>query len=285
MGAGALIQATGKRKLSELGGLARAMPWTVGLYMIGGLSISGMPLFNGFVSKTMVVAAAGKAHVDWAVLLLLLASVGTFLSVGLKLPYFAWFGGKGAEEREGVPHASPVPRNMTAAMAAAAALCVAFGVAPSLLRSLLPGAEAFNAYVPIHIIEVLEILAFSFAVFWLMRKILKPKAAVLLDVDWLYRRPGAAAGRWIVGLVGRFFDATDRMAEGVVARAVRFSRNPATLFMGLTARIERGEAARIGRHAYGPLAHGPETPSSTRVLVILVLGVFAVLAILALLKV
>jgi len=55
--------------------------------------------------------------------------------------------------------------------------------------------------------------------------------------------------------------------------------------MGLTARIERGEAARIGRHAYGPLAHGPETPASTRVLVILVLGVFAVLAILALLKV
>ena len=48
MGAGALIHATGKRTLDDLGGLARAMPITLILYMVGALSISGFPLFNGF---------------------------------------------------------------------------------------------------------------------------------------------------------------------------------------------------------------------------------------------
>lgn len=281
MGAGALIQATGKRKLSELGGLARAMPWTVGLYLIGGLSISGMPLFNGFVSKTMVVAAAGKAHIDAAVLLLLLASVGTFLSVGLKLPYFAWFGGKSAKD---APQVSPVPRNMTAAMAVAASLCVAFGVAPALLRGFLPAQEAFNAYVPVHIIEVLEILVFSFAVFWLLKNSLKPKAAVLLDVDWFYRRPGAAAGRRVVGIVGRFFDATDRLAESAVAAAVRYSRNPAALLESVAFRLDRAEAARRWKIAERFVARGPEDQPSTRILLLWVLGVFILLAILALLK-
>lgn len=277
MGAGALIQATGKRKLTELGGLARAMPLMLGLYMVGGLAISGMPLLNGFVSKTMVVAAATQAHLDTAVLLLLLASVGTFLSVGLKLPYFAWFGGKKAEE---APDASRVPWNMTAAMAAAAALCVVFGVAPSLIQGLLPEAETFNAYTPIHIIEVLEILAFSLVVFWLMRRRLQPKAAVLLDMDWFYRRPGPAAGRWIVHAVGRFFDATDRLAENMAAAAVRFSRNPAEIFSAWA-----GRTGRLKTPSGGHIAPGPETPSSTQVLIILMLGVFAVIAILALLSV
>jgi multicomponent Na+:H+ antiporter subunit D len=44
MGAGAVIQATGKRKLTELGGIGRYMPLVVTLYMIGAFSISGVPL-------------------------------------------------------------------------------------------------------------------------------------------------------------------------------------------------------------------------------------------------
>jgi len=280
MGAGAVIQATGKKKLSELGGLARAMPWTVGLYIVGGLSISGAPLFNGFISKSMVIAAAGEAHHDWAVLLLLLASVGTFLSVGLKLPYFAWFGGG----KEAAAPPSPVPRNMTLAMALTAVLCIAHGVVPPLLYRFLPHPVDFEAYSASHVIEIVEILAFSFAAFWLLRNFLRPKAGVLLDTDWVYRRPGAAAARLVVSLNGRFFDATDRAAERIVEKAVRFSRNPAAALGKLSALPGVSTAGR-GREAAGDfVAPGAGRPS-TRILLLLILAVFIVLAFLALLSV
>ena len=58
----AVIQVTGRRKLSEMGGLYKTMPITLGLYMIGAFAISAVPLFSGFVSKSMVVSAAGEAH-------------------------------------------------------------------------------------------------------------------------------------------------------------------------------------------------------------------------------
>jgi multicomponent Na+:H+ antiporter subunit D len=77
MGVAAVIQVTGKRKLTELQGrnLYKKMPICLSLYMIGGFSISAVPLFNGFVSKTMVVAAAGELHRPVIHLLLHLASI------------------------------------------------------------------------------------------------------------------------------------------------------------------------------------------------------------------
>jgi formate hydrogenlyase subunit 3/multisubunit Na+/H+ antiporter MnhD subunit len=62
MGAGVVITTTGRSKLTELGGFVGRQRLVFGLYMIGAFSISGFPLWNGFVSKSMVVAAAGETH-------------------------------------------------------------------------------------------------------------------------------------------------------------------------------------------------------------------------------
>jgi formate hydrogenlyase subunit 3/multisubunit Na+/H+ antiporter MnhD subunit len=51
---GAVEQQTGTADLEELGGLGRKMPWTFVTCLIAALSISGIPPFNGFVSKWMV---------------------------------------------------------------------------------------------------------------------------------------------------------------------------------------------------------------------------------------
>jgi len=59
MGAGSVLYMTGKSKMTDLGGIYKAMPITLVLYMIAAFSIAGMPFFSGFVSKTMVIAAAG----------------------------------------------------------------------------------------------------------------------------------------------------------------------------------------------------------------------------------
>ncbi|MBK8857552.1 MAG: hypothetical protein IPN11_07650 [Opitutaceae bacterium] len=92
MGCGSVLHMTGKSKFTDLGGLYQKMPWTFVFTLIGGLSISAFPLFSGFVSKSMIVQAGFEDHKLWVGFLLLLASAGTFLHTGLKVPYFIWFG-------------------------------------------------------------------------------------------------------------------------------------------------------------------------------------------------
>ncbi len=73
MGAGALEEAAGTRSLDRLGGLLKWMPWTGLFVLIGALSISAMPPFNGFVS-------------EWLTLESLLRSV-ELTSLGLKMAF------------------------------------------------------------------------------------------------------------------------------------------------------------------------------------------------------
>lgn len=54
--AGAVYKSTHSVDLERLGGLARRMPWTAGLFLLAGLAISGLPPFNGFVSEFLVYA-------------------------------------------------------------------------------------------------------------------------------------------------------------------------------------------------------------------------------------
>jgi multicomponent Na+:H+ antiporter subunit D len=51
---GALFYYTGTRDLTRMGGLAHKMKWTTVLYIIGTLSISGIPPLNGFSSKILI---------------------------------------------------------------------------------------------------------------------------------------------------------------------------------------------------------------------------------------
>ncbi|MDZ7690575.1 MAG: Na(+)/H(+) antiporter subunit D [Balneolaceae bacterium] len=126
MAAGAVIHATGTSKLSELGGLAKKIPLILGLYIVGALSISGAPFLNGFISKTMISGALGDAHLEWPILLLLIATIGTFLHTGLKLPYFTWFSEKKSEF-----DLSAIPSNMKVAMGIGAFSAFFLGYIPN----------------------------------------------------------------------------------------------------------------------------------------------------------
>ncbi|MBI5238499.1 MAG: Na(+)/H(+) antiporter subunit D [Deltaproteobacteria bacterium] len=182
MGVGAVIHMTGKRKLSELGGIYKTMPLTTILYMIGGLSISGFPLFSGFISKSMVVTAAEESHISWAVLLLTLASSGTFISLGLKIPYYMFFG-----KDSGIRTKEP-PLNMLIAMGIAALLCVVIGVYPDALYSVLPFPVDYAPYTAQHLASALGILLFTALGFFLILKRIHPEPALSLDTDWFYRK-------------------------------------------------------------------------------------------------
>jgi multicomponent Na+:H+ antiporter subunit D len=214
MGAGAVLHATGARRLTGLGGLGRAMPATLALYMVGAFSISGAPLLNGFVSKSLIVAAAGAEGRPVVAALLMLASVGTFLHTGLKLPWFT-FGGTG--------HAAPVrpvPASMLAAMTITAGLCALTGVVPSLLYGLLPFPVTIEPYTATHVLESLQLLAGTALAFVLLQRHLGGEPTVSLDTDRLWR----AAGGWVIGrlapALARAATALEEAATAMVSRPV-----------------------------------------------------------------
>ncbi|WP_305041115.1 Na(+)/H(+) antiporter subunit D [Geoalkalibacter sp.] len=182
MGAGAVLEMTGRSKLSELGGLYKHMPWTMFFTVIGGIAISGFPLTSGFISKSMIVAAAGNNHQIILLVMLTLAGVGTFLSVGIKLPYFIWFG------RDSGVEAKEAPWNMQLAMAMAAFVCIFLGVFPGALYSMLPYPVEYHPYTAYHLSETFQIFGFTGLGFYLMVKYLKPHDVSNLDLDWFYRK-------------------------------------------------------------------------------------------------
>jgi NADH-quinone oxidoreductase subunit L len=57
LGAGAVIHAVHSNDLSHMGGLARKMPQTALVFVIGTLSLAGIPLFGGFLSKEEILGA------------------------------------------------------------------------------------------------------------------------------------------------------------------------------------------------------------------------------------
>jgi multicomponent Na+:H+ antiporter subunit D len=194
MGCGSVLHMTGQSKFTELGGLWKKMPWTFLFTLIGGLSISAFPLFSGFVSKSMIVQAGFEEKKFWVGFLLLLASAGTFLHTGLKVPYFIWFG-KNQPQKETLDRAAEPPGNMIAAMAVASFLCIFIGCYTPWLYKMLPYPEEAMKYLPYtsyHISETLQILLFTGVGFFLLIKKLTPEAKISLDMDWFYRMGGRA---------------------------------------------------------------------------------------------
>jgi hydrogenase-4 component B len=58
LNAGSLLHATGTQNLNQMGGLMKYMPLTAITALVASLSISGVPLFNGFASKWTIFVAA-----------------------------------------------------------------------------------------------------------------------------------------------------------------------------------------------------------------------------------
>jgi multicomponent Na+:H+ antiporter subunit D len=194
MGCGSVLYMTGQSKFSELGGLYKKMPRAFVYTLIGGLSISAFPLFSGFVSKSMIVAAGFEDHLYWAAFLLTLASAGTFLHTGLKVPYFIWFGKNNCSKETWEKAAEP-PLNMEVAMIAASALCIFIGSYTPYLYRMLPyqteAAEyALKVYSAYHVSESLQILLFTALGFFLLTKKLAPEPTISIDLDWFYRKGG-----------------------------------------------------------------------------------------------
>lgn len=134
--AGAIYTAAHKTQVSQLDGIGRRMPWTLGAFAIGALSMIGLPPAAGFVSKWYMLAGAMAAS-HWLAVAVIVAS--TLLNAGYFLPivYRAFFRAAPADDH---PHGeAPLP-SVIALTATAAATVFLFFVPdlPLALARMLP---------------------------------------------------------------------------------------------------------------------------------------------------
>ncbi len=137
LGAGAVLQRSHERDLEHMGGLLRRMPWTGLFFLVGCISISALPPFNGFVSEwltfqTALQAAALESGVLRAVIPItaaMLALTGALAAACFVKVYGIAFLGVARTRR--VRHARETHRGMLAAQGLLAALCLLFGVLPT----------------------------------------------------------------------------------------------------------------------------------------------------------
>ncbi|WP_460178074.1 Na(+)/H(+) antiporter subunit D [Thermodesulfovibrio hydrogeniphilus] len=185
MSMGAVLYRTGKINATDLGGLYKSMPLTTIFCIVGAASISGVPLTSGFVSKSMIVSASGEGGMLLIWIALLFASAGVFHHSGIKIPFFAFFShDSGIRTQE-------APKHMLVAMGMAAFLCIAIGVFPGPLYSILPYPVDYEPYTAAHVIDQTQLLAFSALAFTLLMLagIYPPEIrSVNLDADWFYRK-------------------------------------------------------------------------------------------------
>jgi multicomponent Na+:H+ antiporter subunit A len=132
---GSVEKRTGSSNLDELGGLAKVMPATFLMVLVGSLSISGIPPFNGFFSKWMIyqglleqTAAPGLAagYKIWLLACLILAVFGSALTLASFLKFLhAAFLGRRPERLNPIKEA---PVNQWVATGLLSLVCIVFGV-------------------------------------------------------------------------------------------------------------------------------------------------------------
>lgn len=152
LGAGAVITATGVQDMERLGGLIRRLPRTAFVFLIGAVSISALPPFNGFVSEWLVFQGVinGAALPQWPAKFAA-PIVGAMLALAAALAAVAFvkaFGisflgrprsSKAADARE-------VGILMIGPMAVLATICTLVGIAPKPVLDLI--APATNLLLP-----------------------------------------------------------------------------------------------------------------------------------------
>ena len=132
---GSVEMSTGTRELKQLGGLAEKLPFTRATCTIASASIAGIPPFNGFWSKLILVIAAVQARFFVLAAVTVLVSLVTLISF-LKVQRYIFLGElpeklQGIKENKG---------SMLISMVFLACLCVVMGlivIMPSLRAEIL----------------------------------------------------------------------------------------------------------------------------------------------------
>jgi hydrogenase-4 component B len=143
LGAGSLLHATHTGNMEHYGGLLRRMPWTGAFFLVGAVSIVGLPPSNGFVSEWLIFQTLFLSfHLPTVLLKLMLPLAAAMLALtgALALACFAKAFGisfLGLSRSALARHADEVPLTMRLGMGVLVAACLVLGLAPMLVVPLL----------------------------------------------------------------------------------------------------------------------------------------------------
>lgn len=132
--AGSIYCASGKRKISDMAGIGRRLPWTMGAFFVASLSMIGIPPTAGFVSKWYLAEGAVAAG-ETAFLIVLLVSSILNAAYFLPVSYAAFFQAETQESRTAVREIPLV----TIPLVATAILSVLMGIFPGYFLTLADG--------------------------------------------------------------------------------------------------------------------------------------------------
>ncbi|WP_420380476.1 monovalent cation/H+ antiporter subunit A [Marivita sp.] len=142
MTAGIIDHETHTRDIKRLGGLRHLMPLTFFIGTVAALSMAGIPLFNGFLSKEMMLEEA--SHTYWAgnqYVVPVLATIGALLSVAYSLRFISHvFLGPVRDDYPSKPHDPPF--GLWAAPALLVILVILIGVMPFLAEGIVTAAAS-----------------------------------------------------------------------------------------------------------------------------------------------
>ena len=122
LNAGAVEYSTGTRNLKRLGGLYKTMPVAGSTSLIASMSIAGIPPFNGFWSKLIIIIACVMSGHYWLGAWAVLVSILTLASF-LKVQRYGFFDSL----KISVEQIKKTPPMMALAMILLAVLCVGMG--------------------------------------------------------------------------------------------------------------------------------------------------------------
>jgi len=124
LNAGAIEYSTGTRNLQEMGGLSKSMPVTSATSLVASLSISGIPPFNGFFSKLIIIIAAIMARFYFLALLAVIVSIITLASF-MKFQRYAFFNKSDSENKNKIKE---VPFPMLFSMIVLGIICLLLSI-------------------------------------------------------------------------------------------------------------------------------------------------------------
>ncbi len=160
LGAGAVLQKTGSRHIDQLGGLIKRMPTTGKTFLIGSISISGLPPFNGFVSEFLIYYGAfhgltlhGSSFIFTMFAILSLAIIGGLAAACFSKVVGVVFLGEPRTEKAG--NAVEAGLSMTIPMILMAAACLCIGIFPEpFVQAVFMGLTNIKALTPVGAEEV-----------------------------------------------------------------------------------------------------------------------------------
>lgn len=154
LGAGSVIDQVGTTNLNRMGGLARRMPWTAAAFLIGALSVSAIPPFNGFVSEwflyqtffTASQLTLFEVRVLSPLFALLLALAGAFAVMVYIKAYGGAFTGPARSQLAGSAKEAPGLALLSKAYLAIG--CLALGLGAPLITPWIAGIAASFTHSP-----------------------------------------------------------------------------------------------------------------------------------------